>query len=117
VTAIDLNLTEYAFNFDESEITSGDIAFNVSNIGGEEHQVVLAKFPEDLDVEEAIRSEEDPEGIEAVGEVDPLDPGADTSFLFTEPLEAGRYVMVCFVEAADGEPHALKGMWAEFTIE
>lgn len=116
-TAVDLALTEYAFNFDEAAITDGNIAFNASNIGGEQHFVFVAKVPEDLDIEQAIRSDEEPEGAEDIGGTDVLEPGDETTLVFADPLGPGRYVMLCFVEAADGEPHALKGMWAEFTIE
>ena len=116
-TAVDLTLTEYKFTFDEATITSGNIAFNVSNIGGEQHVIDLAKISEDLDIEEALQAEEDPGGIEPVGNIEPLDPGGETTMVFTEPLAPGRYAMICWVEAADGEPHFAKGMWAEFTIE
>jgi hypothetical protein len=116
-TAVDLTLTEYRFTFDAEAIADGNVAFNVSNIGGEQHEVAMGTIPADAEVEELIRSEEEPEGFEFVGFVDPLDSGAETTMLFQEPLGPGRYLMVCFVEAADGEPHAFKGMWAEFTIE
>jgi len=117
VTAVDLTQTEYKFTFDAAAITDGNIAFNVSNIGGEQHVVDLAKIPEDLDIEQALQSEDEPPGIEEVGNIEPLKPGGGTTMVFTEPLAPGRYAMICWVEAADGEPHYLKGMWAEFTIE
>ena len=41
--------------------------------------------------------------------------------MFTEPLARGRYLMACFVpdetEGDEGTPHALKGMYKEFTIK
>ena len=75
------------------------------------------KVPEALDIEEVLQSGQEPEGLQEIGFVEPLDPGEETTLLFTEPLGPGRYVLVCLVEAADGQRHALKGMWAEFTIE
>jgi hypothetical protein len=116
-TAVDLTQAEYEFTFDAAAITDGNIAFNVSNIGGEQHVVDLAKIPEDLDIEEALQSDEEPPGIEGVGNIEPLDPGGGTTMVFTEPLAPGRYAMICWVEAADGEPHFAKGMWADFTVE
>lgn len=116
-TAVDLALSEFAFNFEASEITSGNFAFNVENIGAEQHDIAFARVPEDLDLEQAVRSEDEPPGLEDEGYVGPFEPGTETTVLFPGPLEPGRYAMVCFVEAADGEPHALKGMIAEFTIE
>jgi len=117
VTAVDLQMTEYQFIFDENAITDGNIAFNVSNIGSEQHFAFLAKVPEDLDIEQALQSPEQPEGVEDIGGTDPLDPQGDTTLVFAEVLEAGRYVLLCFVQAEDGEEHALKGMVGEFTIE
>jgi len=116
-TAVDLKTLEYQFDFDESAITSGDIAFAVENIGGEDHFVDLSRIPADLDIEQALQSEEEPAGIENIGSTDPIEPGGEATMVFAEPLAAGRYVLLCFIEAADGEPHALKGMVGEFTIE
>lgn len=115
-TAVDVSLLEYEFDFDEAQITSGNVAFNVSNIGGEDHEMFLSKIPEDLDIEQALQSDEEPEGVEDIGGT-VLEPQDETTVVFADPLAAGRYVMLCFVEAADGQPHALKGMWSEFTIE
>lgn len=115
-TVIDLALSEFSFNFDASEITSADIAFNVANIGAENHFIDLVRVPADLDVEKAINSDEEPEGIVSVGGTDTMNPGTETVLFFTEPLQPGRYVMLCWVEAADGTPHAMSGMHAEFTI-
>ena len=118
VTAVDLVLTEYTFHFDERAITSGGLAFNVVNNGEVQHEVRLANVPEGLDLEEAARAEEEPAGVEPLGgTLGPVDPGAGTTILFIEPLGPGRYAMFCFVETADGTPHAELGMIAEFTVE
>lgn len=49
------------------------------------------------------------------------DPGDTTNIVFTKPLAPGRYLLACFVpdetEGENGTPHALKGMYKEFTIE
>ncbi len=116
-TAVDLKMLEYQFDFDESAITSGDIAFTVENIGGEEHFADLSRVPADLDIEQALQSEEEPAGVVNIGSTDPIEPGGEANMVFAEPLAAGRYVLLCFIEAADGEPHAFKGMVGEFTIE
>ena len=115
--AVDLVLTEYAFNFDASAITDGNVAFNVSNIGGSEHEVALLAVPDGLDLEEAIGMEGPAEGVSLVGISGPWDPGTDTTLVLTEPLEAGRYAMFCFVEDADGTPHFVLGMVDEFTVQ
>jgi hypothetical protein len=116
-TAVDLNALEYEFDFDESAITSGNFAFAVENTGAEEHIVDLFSIPADLDLEQALRSEEEPAGVVSIGATPPIEPGGEDTMVFTEPLPAGRYALFCFVAAPDGEPHALKGMWGDFTIE
>ncbi len=118
-TVVDLALTEFSFRFDAEEITSGNIAFDVSNIGGEMHEVALVAVAPDLDIEQAIQSEEGFEDLVEglVGVAGPYDPGTDTTIVFTEALAPGRYAMLCFVETADGTPHAALGMINEFTIQ
>jgi hypothetical protein len=120
VTAIDLKLEDFAFDFDASAITSGDIAFRVENVGEQPHEIILSKIPEDLNLEEALQSEETPPGVEDIAFVEPLDPGAKTDIVFTESLEPGRYVLLCFLpdsEDPEGTPHVFKGMQAEFTVQ
>jgi hypothetical protein len=115
-TAVDVSAFEYQFDFDGAAITDGNIAFEVENIGAEEHFLFLARVPEDLDIEQALQSEEEPEGVEDIGGTDIIGPGETQQLVFTEALAEGRYVMLCFVEASDGEDHASKGMWAEFHV-
>ena len=93
------------------------MAFNISNVGGDHHEVALAQLPEGMALEEAIGMEGPAEGVELVGVGGPWEPGTDTTLVFTEELEAGRYGMFCFVEAADGTPHFALGMVAEFTVQ
>lgn len=116
-TAVELKTLEYQFDFDETAITSGDFAFDIENTGGEEHIVDLFSIPADLDLEQALQSEEEPAGVESIGATPPIEPGGTNTMVFTAPLAAGRYAMLCFVEAEDGEPHAFKGMLADFVVE
>jgi hypothetical protein len=116
-TVVDLATTEYAFNFEQEEITSGDIAFNITNPGAEEHEVFISQVPPDFDLEAALMSEEEPEGVVDIGAVVGLTPGTEATGIFQEPLAPGNYVMLCFVPSADGTPHAFQGMTAEFTVE
>jgi len=119
VTAIDLKLADFAFDLDANAITSGDIAFRVENVGEKPHQVILSKIPEDLNLEEALQSEETPPGVEDIAVLEFVDVGAKTNMVFTEPLESGRYVLLCFftdTEDPEGTPHVFKGMQAEFNV-
>lgn len=115
-SAVDLSLTEHAFTFDEAQITDGNIAFNVTNDGAEEHEVIVARVPADLDLEEAVTLDEPPEGFDPIGGLFAITPGTETTLLFAEDLSPGRYALVCFVNAADDRPHAVLGMLADFTV-
>lgn len=115
-TAVDVSLVEYEFDFDAGAITDGNVAFRLTNDGAEDHEMFLAKIPADLDIEAALQSEEEPEGTEDIGGTD-VAAGESANLVFTEPLAQGRYAVLCFFETEDGEPHALLGMWSEFTIE
>jgi len=119
VTAIDLRTPDFAFDFDAGAITDGDIAFRVENVGEQPHQVILSKIPEDLDLEAALQSEETPPGVEDIAVLEFVDVGAKTNMVFTESLEPGRYVLLCFfpdTEDPEGTPHVFKGMQAEFNV-
>lgn len=117
LTTVHLDAKEFAFAFDPSLITSGNIAFEMANTGAEQHQIVIEQVPEDFDVEAALRSEDELEGTTHIGSTPPLEPGETRGIVFTDKLPAGRYVMLCFMPDKDGTQHALKGMWSEFTIE
>jgi len=119
VTVVDLKLTEFAFVYDPALITSGHIAFRVENVGKQPHEVALVKVPAGLDVQQALRSPEPPPGIEDIGFILLQHTGETMNMVFTQALAPGRYLMVCFLPdtEGDGQPHALKGMVSEFTIQ
>ena len=117
VTTVHLDAKEFAFEFDPSLITSGNIAFEMANTGAQQHQIVIEQVPKDFDVEAALMSEDELEGTKHIGSTPPLEPGETRDIVFTNKLPAGRYVMLCFMQDTDGTQHALKGMWSEFTIE
>ena len=120
VKKVDLELNEFAFGFNASEITDGNFAFVVKNIGKQNHQVVVARVPADLDLEKEVRSEEQTQGVEDITFQGPFRPGEDGTVVFDQPLKPGRYALVCFLPDTDDpekQPHAFKGMIGEFTIE
>lgn len=120
---VPIDLNEFAFALDASLITDADgpVALTANNVGEQQHELGLARIPADADIDELLRSEDDPPGVEFIAGIGPIEPGDDESLVLAEPLEPGRYVMVCFLpdttEGPDGTPHALKGMVKEFTIE
>lgn len=113
---VDVVATEYSFDF--AAPATGAVSFVVTNEGDEVHELQLARFIADATLEDAMASE-DPEAdglVESVGFEGPLSPGTE-GVLTVEDLTAGRYAVVCFIPAPDGEPHAEKGMVSEFIVE
>jgi len=120
VTSVHVDANEFAFGFNPEDITSGKVSFEVANVGKQPHHFALSQVPDDFDIEAALQSEEDPEGLVYIGSTPPWDPGKTYNIVFTADLEPGRYVMVCFMPDTDdpeGTEHALKGMYKEFRIE
>lgn len=116
-TAVEITLSEYQFDFDEAAVSGGDFGFAVSNAGVEEHEIGILNVPDGLNVDLLLPDEPFPEGVEQVGFVGPFHPATTSAVLFKEPLDSGRYVLLCFLPAPDGEDHASKGMLTEFTVE
>ena len=120
VKRVSLALDEFSFEFDPEAVKGGDFAFEVHNAGGQRHEVRVAKIPADLDLEAAVTSEDQPEGVEDIAYQGPFAPGDEGSVVFDEPLTPGRYALVCFLPDKDDPeetPHAIKGMFADFTVE
>jgi hypothetical protein len=113
---IPVRLQEFAFIFDRTATTGGNFAFRVTNAGQQFHELALAKIPANANLQELLASEEDVEGFEFIGAVFAA-PGETTNMVFSQPLSAGRYAMVCFIpDERTGTPHAFLGMVSEFTI-
>ena len=118
---VDLQVNEFAFGFIKDEVSTGKIAFNVSNVGKQEHEVPVIKLPEGFDLDAAIQSP-DPssfDGAEIVARIQ-IKPGNEYNMVLLKDLEPGRYALVCFFpDTSDPEqtPHALKGMKTTFELQ
>ena len=124
VKLVRVDVIEFAFGVDTSAI-AGNVAFELSNVGKQAHELGIAGIAADADIDDLIQQivdspEGDVPGVEFHGFIE-AEPGATTNLVFTEPLAPGRYLMLCFLpdttEGDEGTPHALKGMFKEFTIK
>jgi hypothetical protein len=117
---VDLTMVDFGFQGDlESEaVKSGDFAFHVVNDGLQQHEVVLIALPAEGSIEDLLTDESfEPEPILVKF---PYGAGEESDVALPEPLEPGRYGLVCFLPDTDdpeGTPHAFKGMTAELTVE
>lgn len=120
VQTVRLDLNEFSFAFDKDRVKGGDFAFEVHNVGGQRHEVRMAKIPADLDLAVAVQSVSQPAGVEGIAYQGPFAPGDAGSVVFDQPLAPGRYALLCFLpDKGDPEKtaHAEKGMYADFTVE
>lgn len=115
--------TEYAFSGLPPSVPAGDVNFVLDNVGGEEHELGVGRLKEGAtarEVVDAVKRAGFGAALELLdGEPDfgihEIGPGtrSDPSGLTVEP---GSYILVCFVNAPDGERHAFKGMFAELEV-
>jgi hypothetical protein len=117
-TVVDVTATEYSFALASPTLTAGPNALHLINGGQEDHELSFARIGEGHTLQEALEFEGDPEAagliVDPSGDSGAIGPGEDI-FLNVD-LEPGTYGLVCFVEAADGTPHAFKGMVVEFEV-
>ena len=121
---VDVNLVDFAFEFDPAAIPAdGNVGFALSNEGEQAHEFVLVKLAEGVDLAQTLEQMDPntppPDTLEFYGGVTLEEPGDESTMVLTEALEPGRYGVVCFlpdVNDPEETPHALKGMTAEFTV-
>ncbi|MEK6612896.1 MAG: hypothetical protein AABZ29_08920 [Gemmatimonadota bacterium] len=95
-----------------ANIKAGLTVFNLVNVGRDVHAMTVLALPSGrtmkqfLDVFKA--SGKTPAWAPALGETGTIKPG-DEAFV-TARLKPGRYVLACFIAAADGRSHTEVGM-------
>ena len=102
---VEVELDQCTLAMDTSAVISRDVAFIVNNVGGDARRIVLARVLEGGSAAEAA--------VEPIAYVNTLEPGAQTSVAFTEPLAPGRYAFRCLF----ADPDYADGAVAEFTVE
>ena len=114
-----LGMDEFSYDFDAGELSPGKVAFELENVGEQSHEALLVSLEDDVDLEEAITSVEQPEGVEVIASVE-VEAGESGDMVLAEELEAGRYAFICFLADEDdpqATPHAFLGQTADFRIE
>lgn len=120
-TKIDLTATDYAFAV-PATIKGGTVEISYKNNGKEPHFAAFAKASDGktfADVKAALTAPRNvpasgPPPFEEWAAAPGLDPGGSGNLSFDLP--AGTYAVFCTIPAADGVPHAAKGMVAEVTV-
>ena len=90
VTLVHVDLNEFAFGFNTNDIEDGNVAFEASNVGTQEHELAVVAIPADADVEgllEQFLASEDGEvpGATFIGQTD-VAPGETSNLVLLDPL-------------------------------
>lgn len=117
-----VNVTASDYKFDApAETPAGMTTFNLTNGGKELHHVTLIKLDSGKTMNDlmagmkAMKPGTPPPGwVIPAGGPNAAAPGNSTSL--TMNLEAGSYVLVCFIPDAKGVPHVMKGMAKALTV-
>jgi uncharacterized cupredoxin-like copper-binding protein len=98
VHEVAVTLDDYAIRPAATTLAAGEVTFKIENVGATEHEMVVVLTdvdPADMPVVKDVIDEEAP-GMEPIGEVEGVQPGASTELVLT--LEAGNYVLLCNLE-------------------
>jgi hypothetical protein len=111
---IELGLADFAFQ-SEPQWPAGDQMIKVSNIGTQEHIVLIDRLDPGHTLQQWIAAQGDAPWSHSLGGVSRLGPGQ--SVLLPRTLVPGRYILVClFVDPKSGKPHVELGMLREITV-
>ncbi len=116
-----VTLQEWAVVPGQASVPAGKVTFDVKNSGpNDPHELVILKTDlaaEALPTNADGKVEEEASGIEMIGEIEEIDPGASASGTFD--LKPGKYVLICNIveeEGAEKEAHYHLGMRVPFTV-
>ncbi len=111
---IELGMADFAFQ-SEDRWPAGDQVIKVSNIGSQEHIVLISRLDPGHTLREWIAARGDAPWSHSLGGVSRLGPAQ--SVLWPLTLTPGRYILVClFVDPGSGRPHVELGMLREITV-
>ncbi|MEX0786618.1 MAG: hypothetical protein WD939_08285, partial [Dehalococcoidia bacterium] len=118
---LDITAVEYSFENVPASIPGGLTTITLDNIGGDMHQVQFTRLNDGVTVDQFTQSfEDDPTGVQALAQIG-LRGGvnaipAGTKGQVVNELDAGQYVLLCFISGDDDIPHFTKGMIAELEV-
>ncbi len=111
-----ISAVEYEFQGIPETIEAGEVTFTMKNHGNEPHHFEMVRIKGGKSIEELLQlpGNKANKFIEEAGFIKTVKPGQSGET--TIELAAGKYGYVCFIETPDGKPHALNGMYGEFTV-
>jgi hypothetical protein len=124
---VDQTVNEYAFDGVPESVAAGTIAITLNDKGAEMHEAILFRLNDDVTetVEQLLQLPEE-QAMTKVTDLGGVIVTPGVSDTFFRDLEPARYGLVCFMpvgvsspeqlETAQGEPHFIHGMFAEFEV-
>lgn len=116
---VNATLDEWSIQLDKTEVKAGEVTFRATNVGKENHELVIlrtSRSHDQLPVDTGLVREESAGKL--IGEIEEFPPGESHEASFT--LEPGEYVLFCnIVEEEDNgelESHYGEGMHVAFTV-
>ena len=80
-----------------------NVAFRVENSGREHPHLILRRVPEDMDLGKLLQGDKAPsESLADVAFFRETKAGESINIAFTEPLQPGRYVLLCYPQEPEG---------------
>lgn len=109
--SVGATVKDFAISLDSTDVSAGEVTFNVHNDGPSTHEFVVIKS--DLAAEELPLNAEgngvDEDQVNPVGEAEDIASGTDASF--TATLDPGAYVVICNITS-----HYEAGMHTAFSV-
>jgi hypothetical protein len=111
-----LTLGDFSFTLRETP-TTGEHTIRVENAGKQQHEAVLVKLQEGVDVLQFLQGlRAGPPLGDFMGGISPIEPGAHG--FFTQTFTPGAYALLCFLpDKASHDLHVAKGMVVQFTVK
>lgn len=113
-----LTVTAADYSFEApAETPAGLTTIRLINRGPSPHHIQLVKLAEGKRLEDllgALKGEAFPEWATMAGGPAPPEIGQTSTLI--QMLEPGTYALICFIPAADGMPHVMKGMSRELRV-
>ncbi|MDQ1372878.1 MAG: hypothetical protein QOJ09_216 [Actinomycetota bacterium] len=103
-----------------SSVQAGFVKVSLDNQGKEDHQAQLLRINDGVTPQQLQEAQKDTTGEKLLsmttvkGGVNGIAPGTKQSAV--TKLDPGQYLMLCFLQGADGVAHVAKGMVSPFTV-
>jgi hypothetical protein len=103
-----------------SSVKGGFVKVTLDNQGKEDHQAQLLRINDGVTPQQLLDAQKDTTGEKLLGlttvkgGVNAIAPAIKQSAV--TKLDPGQYLMLCFLQGADGVAHVAKGMVAPFTV-